>query len=166
MKLSLCIVYIYLVTSMYMHLHEPSTIIAFRSSKNYHYWFLIIWLQLIFILFLSTIFKIFFAHDSDYLSSMPEWSWFHCIFLSHRITTLSSCTKSSLADSSASVFGNTFHCQLLICHECQRTFTLPILAFYAFSTGLMIFRLNHWMTIGIKWNCANRFCPSAWQFVL
>ena len=85
--------------------------------------------------------RFFFAHDSDYLSSMPEWSWFHCIFLSHHITTLSSCTKSSLADSSASVFGNTFHCQLLICHECQRTFTLPI-----FSLLCLYNRLNDFQT--------------------
>lgn len=72
MKLSLCIVYIYLVTFMYMHLNEPSTIIAFRSSKNYHYWFLIIWLQSIFILFLSTIFKIFFC-PWFWLSFINAW---------------------------------------------------------------------------------------------
>ena len=37
--------------------------------------------------------RFFFANDSDYLPSMPEWSWFHCIFLSHRITNLSSLYK-------------------------------------------------------------------------
>lgn len=167
MKLSLCVIYIYLVTSINMHLHEHSFIIAFRSSKNNPYWFLIIWLQSIFILFLSTIFKIFFADDSDYLPSMPEWSWFHCIFLSHRITNLSSLYKVIISRFlGLSVWEYISLSIANLSWMPTNLFPPHLQPFFAFTTGLMIFRQNHWMTIGIKWSCANRFCPSAWQFVL
>ena len=89
------------------------------------------------------------------------------VYSSHIVLQTSPhCTKSSLADSSASVFGNTFHCQLLICHECQGTFSLPIFSLFCLYNRLNDFQTESLDDNGIKWSCANRFCPSAWQFVL